>query len=242
MRLIIVLISLLTVSVFNANSQDLLYKKYDWAKNPIPEKVDLSDTSDLEIVIFEKRADLEIVIFEKRAVEFNFDPKSGELFEYYLFHQRVKVVSDDAIEKNNKIYLPLNSSTEVLSLKARTISPEGKIKEHGISDVIESKDEKTNRTMKYFALEGVEKGSEIEQLIMLKRSPRITGNGYTFQGSVKKMKIEFELITPKFLPFRIKSLNGFPEMEIDSTVNDRILYKASYKNMPIKRRIRICPF
>ncbi|HRE96297.1 MAG TPA: hypothetical protein PK637_06000, partial [Flavobacteriales bacterium] len=75
MRLIIVLISLLTVSVFNANSQDLLYKKYDWAKNPIPEKVDLSDTSDLEIVIF-----------EKRAVEFNFDPKSGELFEYYLFH------------------------------------------------------------------------------------------------------------------------------------------------------------
>lgn len=222
MRLIIVLISLLTISAFNANSQDLLYKKYDWAKNPSPEKVDLSDTSDLEIVIF-----------EKRAVEFNFDPKSGELFEYYLFHQRVKVVSDDAIEKNNKIYLPLNSSTEVLSLKARTISPEGKIKEHGISDVIESKDEKTNRTMKYFALEGVEKGSEIEQLIMLKRSPRITGNGYTFQGSVKKMKIEFELITPKFLPFRIKSLNGFPDMEVDSTVNDRILYKASFKDMPI---------
>lgn len=221
MRILVsILILFLSIHSTELLGQNLFYKNYDWEKNPTPVKLDAKDS-----------AFLEIVLFEKKSSEFNFGPDGG-LYEYYLFHQKIKVNSDEAIEKNNKIYLPNN--LEIIFLKARTISADGKIKELDRDDIIES-EENNGKKYKYFALEGIEKGSEIEQILFLKINPRVSGHIQNAQSNLYKKRFEFELISPENLLFKFKSLNGFPEIKLDSTVRDRNFYKASIDQLqPIK--------
>lgn len=198
-------------------AQDLIHKNYDWEKKPIPVVIDEKDSSNLEIILF-----------EKKSSELNIGPDKN-LYEYYLFHQKLKVNSDKSIEKNNKVYLPNN--LEILILKIRTISPDGKVKELNKDDIIESEEE-NGKKYKYFALEGLEKGSEIEQILYLKLNPRITGHIHYAQGNVYKKRFELEIISPDYLTLKMKSLNGFPEMKLDSNITDRNLYKASLDQVP----------
>ncbi len=194
-----------------------IYLNYDWEENPTYH-VDESDTNEL------------IAMKDKNIIEFFFIEEG--LIEYVVKHRVLWLNSDQAIEENNKIYLPYSSSSELLVNKARVITKEGKIIELSEDKILTAEDDETGEVYKYFTFEGVEKGSFVEYLYTLKKFPSYKGRKMGFQTSNPRYNIEFDLYAPSNLVFALKSYNGLPEAEIDSTIEDRRHWSFKVDTMP----------
>jgi hypothetical protein len=186
------------------------FESYDWEENP-SYAVEEGSTEDM------------IAVKEKTVTEFYFQKKN--LVEYFLEHKVLWLNSDDAIEEYNKIYLPFSSRAELQVNKARVITPEGKLINLDQSKILTSKDEETGRTYKYYALEGITKGSFIEYMYVVKRPPSYTGDKVYIQDSYKKDKVEFDLFSPSNLLFKFKSFNDLAKVERDTLTTEKLHYK-----------------
>ena len=194
-----------------AVSQDAPYfESYDWEENP-SYAAEEGNTEDM------------IAVKEKTVTEFYFQKK--DLVEYFLEHKVLWLNSDDAIEEYNKIYLPFSSRAELQVNKARVITPEGKLINLNQSKILTAEDEETGRTYKYYALEGITKGSFIEYIYVVKRPPSYTGDKVYIQDSYKKNKVEFDLFSPSNLLFKFKSFNDLPTVERDTLTTEKLHYK-----------------
>lgn len=210
-----ILIALLFISQF-AISQELFFKSYDWEAAP-NYKVKEGTTEDL------------IALKEKTVTEFAFEERN--LVEYFLEHKILWLNSDDAIEEYNKIYLPFSSRAELQVNKARVITTDGKLVNLDKSKILTAKDEESGRTYKYFALEGITKGSFIEYMYVVKRPPSYTGKRVNLQAAFNKNTIEFDLFSPSNLVFAFKSFNGLSEVQKDTVTSDKLHWKLHVTNM-----------
>lgn len=201
----LILTFIILVSAFVAQSQDATILNYDWEKSPSLHKL---SEADMKIP--------ELVLKDKTTVEFVYN-KKGDLEAYKLHHVIIRVNSDDAINNNNKIYLPYYNSSDMVSQKVRVINSKGKVIELNDSDIKESKDEETQSVYRYFALEGVDMGSEIEYYFLLHSSANLTGTQITLQSIYPKRDVDFSLISPWNLVMATKSYNGLPDMLPDSS-------------------------
>lgn len=192
--------------VTSTKAQDPVYKGYDWDSAPkiheLPEHE--NQLSELEL------RELHIVEYAM---------KDDHLVSYNLVHKIVRVNNDKAIEMNNRIYLPLGESSHILVTKVRVINSGGQVKELKNADIKEGINEETKSTYRYFALEGLDTGSEIESLMVIEQNADIYGKMFVLQDDVLKKNMELQLITPSNLIFKKKSYNGLPELS-DTVMND----------------------
>ena len=184
-------------------SQELeLVKNYDW-ENEFDHHKHNSDEGIIGTI-------------DKNIIDFEYN-KEGALIEYFVEHNAYILNSDEQIEAYNKLYLPYtSSSSELIKMKARVISKTGEIIELDDSKILTSKDEETDREYKYYAFEGIEKGSAIEYFYILKKSPSYSGRKFSLQSTYKKHNVSFDLYTPSNLIFKFKSYNGLPDVEKDT--------------------------
>ncbi len=211
MKIIISLLFTVLCAFQIAVSQNNPYfESYDWEESP-SYAAEEGSTEDM------------IAVKEKTVTEFYFQKKN--LVEYFLEHKVLWLNSDDAIEEYNKIYLPFSSRAELQVNKARVITPEGKLINLDQSKILTSEDEETGRTYKYYALEGITKGSFIEYMYVVKRPPSYTGDKVYIQDSYNKDKVEFDLFSPSNLLFKFKSFNDLPTVERDTLTTEKLHYK-----------------
>lgn len=203
------LLSLLLFFVFsNINSQDALeVSSYDW-----------EDTVDLPTVKGKGKAMMSLK--EKYIVEFAYS-QDDVLEEYYLEHKVLWLNSNERIDAYNKIYLPYSETSDLLKSKARVITGEGKILELDDSKILSAEDEETGKSYKYFAFEGVEKGSVIEYFYLEKKQPSFRGSAFRFQSDYDIKNIDFDLYSPSNLIFAFKSYNGLPEISKDTLIKTK---------------------
>lgn len=180
-------------------AQQPYYKSFSWNDNP---QYHLNPDEDESIIGLKHHI----------ATEFYFT-SDNRLTEYMLEHNVLWLNSDEKIEEYNKVYLPHSSTSRLLVTKARVISPKGKIIELDQSSVLTAEDEETGQQYKYFALEGIEKGSIIDYYYVVERLPDYNGNRLNFQTTFNKRNVEFDLFAPSNLIFKFKSYNGLPEAE-----------------------------
>ncbi len=233
--------AILLISVFMNTllaQQTNFYETYDWEKNPA---YTVASGEDRDIIGYK----------EKKVVEFSFSD-DDKLTEYFLEHRIIWLNSDEKIEEFNKIYLPHSSTSRLLVSKARVLSKAGKIQELDSSKILTAEDEETKRQYKYFAFEGITKGSFIEYVYVVERHPGYRGTRISLQSSYDKMDVDFDLYSPSNLIFKCKSYNGLKAVEHDSlstekqhwslyldTINglkeeDRAAYEASKQFMIYK--------
>lgn len=179
-------------------AQDFSFKNYNWdeknAKTEIPAKY-----KDEKEVILERSKKIELVTSEGKATQ------------YYLTHDKKFINSDEAVERNNRIYIPFGSSENVLTTKARVILKSGKIIELKKSDIKEEVDEERGMKFKYFAVNGLEKGAVIETIFILEEMPELKGQTIDMQSEYPIAKNTFQLIYPDHIKFKTKSYNGLSE-------------------------------
>ncbi len=218
MKLILAIFALaLSSAAFSQISlKEAYYSTYDWKKTPEKFTINLSDTTEDEEILFEKRS---VEYFQK-------DEESWQLM---LKHTITVVKTDAAIEDNNKMYINNGSGDEVVVQKARVIKPDGSIVELKKEDIKEKKDENDQVEYTYFALDGLEKGAIIEYLHYIKRQPNYSGAVMYLQGVSDKRRIEIDIISPDHLDIEVHAVNNMPEFVFDSTSTD-VRRKFLYMN------------
>lgn len=197
---ILTLIALLSASVFFA--QDYSFKTYDWNEKDI--KIDVP-----------KRYENESEIFLNRTVKIEILVDKNTATQYRLIHEKKYINSDDAIERNNKVYIPFGQQENILTTKVRVILKNGKVITLDKKDIKEEIDEEKSMKYHYFALNGLEKGAVIEKLYVLEEAPDLNGNTLKMQDEYPIAEFNFDLITPSHLIFKTKSYNGLSEPVLD---------------------------
>lgn len=210
--LLFIVIQSITIISF-VRAEGVKYINYDWEATPSLYKLNA------------KEKELpEIILKDKRAIEFAYN-EEGNLQEYKLIHKIIRVNSDESIQQNNRLYIPSGVRIEFLKQKARVITPSGKIKVLSDQDIKEAVDDNTKVKYRFFAIEGIELGSEIEYYYLIKSTPSYSGTRELMQAKTPKKNLEFELISPVNLHFSTKSYNGLPEVIQDTVIKEKnVLY------------------
>lgn len=193
------------------------FKNYDWEVQP---------NYDIEQFTNEHMTS----VSENLITEFFFEEDA--LVEYYLEHKAYFLNSDDSIEDFNKIYLPFSSDSQLEITKARVINKDGKIINLDASKILTAKDDETERVYKYFAFEGIEKGSIIEYFYVVKQSPNYRGKLVRLQSDYLRNNLSFMIYAPKNLIFKFKSFNGLPEVVKDTLATEKNLWRLDALNIP----------
>lgn len=218
LKSIFTLVALLSTSFIF--SQDYSFKNYDWnekeTKVEIPEKYKNENE-----VILSRITKIELVIKNKSAKQ------------YHLLHEKIFINSDDAIERNNKIYIPFNLNESVLVNKARVILKNGTVINLDQKDIKEDVDQERGLKYNYFAVNGLEKGAVIEKMYVLEESPEFTGQTIKMQDEYPIANLNFELIYPNYLLFKTKSYNGLSEAVTDEKkIENTTVLSVTEKDIP----------
>lgn len=196
----------------SANSQT---NKFYWEEKPVLSKVpdEFNDAS-------------AVLLNDSRNHEYKFD--KNEMWVYCEQIRKIKVLTDKGIEQFNKIYIFYRGGGEVMKIKARAISPNGEVvnlPENKIFDEEEDGDK-----FKKFAVEGIEKNSEIEYYVLI-RYPVYTFGVETYMfPSVPIVNASFSLKIPSHLYFDVKGYNGF-SVQKDTVIDDVRITRAEAHNI-----------
>ena len=218
--LVLALLLLPTLLRAQALPATLTHARYDWEARRTPATLTATEAQQPAVVLRDFRT--EELIFNNKQ----------ELRLYSLDHRIVRVNSSDGIERFNKIYLPVQENGRIVQLKARTISPRGVIVNVAESNMKELKDEDGGRGFKVFAVDGVEKGSEIEYLFTRERPAQFFGRVY-LQTEAPVRELRVELITPENLTFELYRYPG--GLLPDTVRGGKRITGLSLRNVPALR-------
>ncbi|MEM1338401.1 MAG: DUF3857 domain-containing protein [Bacteroidota bacterium] len=171
-----------------------------------------------------------LAVMEKYVTEFAY-AADRTFTEYYLEHKAYWLNSNDKIEDYNKIYLPYDTNSILLESKARVITSAGKVIDLDNSKILTAYDEESGKNYKYFAFEGVEKGSIIEYYYKEKKDPSYNGTAFRLQSSFDKKVVEFDLFSPANLVFQFRTYNGLPDVVQDTTAQDRLHWQLKVTDL-----------
>jgi len=202
-----------------AFSQEIVtdLKNYNWEENGKFITLDSADDQNPEVIILFKSYN-----------EYVFEDKN--FIFYTLEHRIIKLNTDEAIAQNNTISISMNNTSELVNIKVRTISKEGKITITEKSNIKEIQNDENNRASRMFAIEGIEKGCEIEFFYIVKSSPDVCG-GLFLQYESPIKEVYFQLSAPDHLLFKFKGYNDFPALR-DTIIENNRIYFARMENIP----------
>jgi hypothetical protein len=201
-------------------SQVIEFSKYNW--NYFPE-VKAADSLKSENGV--------LITLERRIVEVYVNRE--DIFEEInIFHRKIRVESHDAIDRHNKIYVPVNNVIEIINIKARFISPDGKLIEVPQENIRQVSNLENEGDYKIFAIEGAQLGGEIEYFYVLRKKFNAYGTVYV-QSNEPKAIVESIFSFPSKLSYIIKTYNGFPSFEtMKDTINDKTYMRSKSDFVP----------
>ncbi len=203
----------------SVHAQDYQYKDYTWNKQPVTYTPTAED----------EKQDA-IGLKDKRVIEFIYDDK-GVLQMYYTHHIIVKILTQSAIEEFNKVYVPVTDASDIIDLKARSITKDGVIQEVDKNNIKKVENLEDKGPFQIFAIEGLEVGSEVEYYYTIKSEGSYYG-AELLQADYPKKNVEMEIISPRNLLYLTHSYNGFPELKEDTTLSPKNRLFAKEDSIP----------
>jgi hypothetical protein len=153
-----------------------------------------------------------VVVNDRRILEYA-QANNDKMYLYETVHKIIRINNRDAINRFNKVHIPLADANQIITIKARTIHPSGKITEVESQAIRSLENVENTGSYLIFALEGLEQGSEVEYIYQLRRNSQFFGRA-TFEPTAPVWDLEFEIITPEHLIFEAKSYNNFPDLRM----------------------------
>lgn len=215
--ILIIIAAIYATTVFAGPDEDFVH--YDWDS-----VVTLAPLSDEEL------AANAVILLDTRMLEYTPSNDEGDFFMYITRHKRIRVNNDNGVDDFNKVFVPIREDDEVITLKARSIAKDGTVKVLNEESIKNLDNYEDYGSFALFAIEGVEKGGEIEYIYTIKRSAEIFGRE-TYQSNVKIKEANFTLITTEELKFGTYGYNGFPYGEFVKD-GERYTLNIQVKDMP----------
>ncbi|MBB3699489.1 DUF3857 domain-containing protein [Flammeovirga yaeyamensis] len=210
---------ILTVFTLNAVGQNdpKMYKDYDWEKEP-----------KLATISEENKEYEAVVLKDHRIIQHRIT--NNQANTYKTIHSLVHVNSDAGIEKHNRVYIPIRSSSEIIQLKVRSINTDGKITMLKKENIKELKNVKGIQNVKIFAIEGLEVGGEAEYIYTIKM-PIVPYGSEKVQREIPVLDCSIKLYYPKTWTIKTKSYNGLSS-SIEKKYDLPRVIKLNQKNIP----------
>lgn len=181
--------TLLICITAGAQTGNLLLEK--WEANPVLHSLDSKYSGESAVILL-----------DKRRIEY-IDEKE-DLMTYRTLHKIVHINNDKGIESFNRVYLPVAENKDIVSIKARTILPGGKIIEVSSENIKEITDD--GQVYKIFAMEGLVKGCEVEFYYTYKRNTAHFGRE-TIQSAFPVLEASVEIVSPARLVYDLRPYN-----------------------------------
>jgi hypothetical protein len=176
-------IAFIALLITSTSSFAQYYKTYDWQKKP-----------KLHELTEEEKEESSVAILKKVIVEFDSEENSLEPKLYETKHTIIRVNDDNGIAQHNTVYIPMYDVKQLINVKARTISPTGKVVLLNQDNIKEVSNVEEYGDFKIFAIEGVEMNSEIEVLYTVERMYDMYGSE-TIQANYKIKEAQFLFIS-----------------------------------------------
>lgn len=177
--------------------QEPEYSGYSWSTFPPAKEIDTVKAVNGSVITLERR------ISEVYA------NKDNIFEEISIIHRKIRVMTHEAVNDFNKIYVPVSNVIEILDIRARFISPEGKITELPKESIHQVENLENKGDYKSFAIEGAETGGEIEYYYKLRKKYDPYGT-QVMQGEQPRTNVQVIFVYPSKLEYQVKSYNGFP--------------------------------
>ena len=210
----LLLLSLTLFSAHHLYAQAPVVEPEKWVEKPMISKLDEKYSKESAVVLF-----------DKRKIEY-VDVSKNEIAEYYTLHKVVHINDDRGIEYFNKVYLNIAENGDIVEIKGRTILPGGKIIELDKKNIKDIKEEDGN-TYKIFAMDGLEKGCEVEYYFTYKRPVSFFGREVV-QSSVPELETNFQIVAPDRLRFDVRPYN-FEVTPTDTVLNKKRITACTFK-------------
>src|SRR5688572_5563014 len=152
----------------------------------------------------------ELILKQHTQYEYVFE--NNQFVMYSTIHRIIYVNNNEAVQKHNRIVISMGNALELLEVKARAISKDGKSTYFDSSNLKELKDEESGKAFKIFAIEGIELGSEIEYFFIRKMRPSVFDRVF-LQFDVPVKNNSFLLTCPDHLKFDFKTYHNFPAVK-----------------------------
>ena len=201
-----------------ASGQDSKFLNYSWDTFPLTGSPDTIKAVKGQVICLERRI---------KDVFLNKD-NYFEIIE--VFHEKSKVLTNEALNYKNKIYIPMDKVLELVSIRARFISPEGKITEVPKENLILMENLENKGNYNSFVIEGAEAGGEIEFFYILRKEFQAS-SGYYIQEEIPKANFLAIISFPSKLEYLVRSYNGLPEFE-RSEDNDKTVLTVTCDYIP----------
>jgi len=209
---------------FQSWSGTLFFEKYDWEYDPIYEAVQFEGEN-------------AIILKDLKAIEVLYDDEYNSLIQLYTVHTKIHVNTHEAVELYNTHYMSMNRVLGIEDLRVRVITRD-KVKEIDDIDLKDYQGEDNYSSYKYFAIEGVEIGSQIEYIYTFKMLPQLEGGREFFQSDELKLNTEFHIFCEDKMFFNTKIYNGLQRMKLDTTIAGKNHYYTKiHKIEPLKHEL-----
>ncbi len=190
---------------------------YEWEKNRTRVQLTAAERALTEIVL-------------KQHIQYDYDLDNNQFVMYSTVHSIVYVNNTEAIQKHNRIVIPMYNTIELVDVKARVITKEGKVILFDKNNLKTLNEDESGNAYKIFAMEGVELESEIEYYFVKKQGGRLYDRAFLQTDALIKSS-SFFLSCPKHLKFDFKSYNGYESVKADSQ-GEKNTYSVSMTNIP----------
>lgn len=209
-------IAALLCSIFSTLSAGS-FTPYAWEENRPRYTLSKGDAALSEIIL-------------KQHAQFDYVLEGDEFVMYSTMHRIIYVNNGEAVQKHNRIVVSMINAIELVEVKARAMSVDGKVVYFDQKNLKELKDEESGKAFKIFAMEGVEMGSEIEYFFIRKMRPSLFDRVFVqFDAPVKHNS--FMLTSPSHLKFDFKTYNNFPEVRLEDA-GEKNVYLTSMDEVP----------
>jgi len=194
------------------------HKTYNWNESPV-----------IHELTMEEKNKASVGILKKHIVEYAESLFGNQLKIYETEHLITHVNNDEGIARHNTVYIPMGEVIRVLDIKARTINSEGKVVVLNKDNIKEVENVEEYGDFKIFAIEGVEKNSEIEILYTVEKEYDMHGQ-QQLQDEYPIRTAEFVFITGETTS-RIKAYHT--EIPFESEViNNKLSKRLVLENIP----------
>lgn len=174
----------------------------------------------------------ELVI--KNHSQYDYVLENNDFVMYATLHRIILVNNNEAIQKHNRIVISMNSTIDVVALKARAINKDGKVVAFDKNNIKELKEEESGNAYRIFAIEGIELGSEVEYYFVRKMRSSLFQRAF-MQMDVPVKLSSFALTCPKHLKFDFKTYFNFPDVKED-VLEEVNAYTAAMSDVPAMKK------
>jgi len=197
-------------------SQSVEYRNFDFAVNAPQITATPEELAKHKAIVLEEIKAKEIIVTNEDKTE-----------NYIFYYISILINDVTVIDKFNKIYIPVNDPSDLVTLKCRTTQANGKMLEFFKGDMKTINEDGKD----YFilALEGVEKGSIVEYFYLKRIGVKYYGSE-ALQNKHLIKKYTSHIITPENLVYVSKSYNGLPKA-VDTSYNGKNFLTISINNV-----------